>query len=115
MFDLVSARTDVAAFVPLDINISPKDDELAGISLLRNIVGAVTTVGLILSALALFVSAINWASAPTHRIRTSLTRPNTLIYAKMTHSRPRSPSAVGAAPIDARSVDLGGRVVCSDE
>ena len=60
MFDLVSALADVPALVPMDINISPNDDGLPGISQLRNIVGAVMTVGLILSVLALIVSAIIW-------------------------------------------------------
>lgn len=44
-----------------DINISPNDTGLPGISQLRTIVGAVMTVGLILSVLALIISAIVWA------------------------------------------------------
>lgn len=43
------------------IDIDPKSDGLPGIEQLRVIVGAVMTVGLILSVLALIVSAIIWA------------------------------------------------------
>jgi hypothetical protein len=45
---------------PMDINISPNDSGLPGISQLKTIVGAVMTVGLILSVLALIISAIVW-------------------------------------------------------
>jgi len=45
---------------PMDIAISPNDDGLPGIAQLSNIVGAIMTVGLILSVLALIVSAIMW-------------------------------------------------------
>jgi hypothetical protein len=48
------------ALVPMDITISPNDSGLPGISQLKNIVGAVMTVGLILSVLALIISAIVW-------------------------------------------------------
>src|SRR5690606_16974578 len=44
----------------MEINIEPNDSGLPGIAQLRDIVGAVMTVGLILSVLALIVSAIVW-------------------------------------------------------
>lgn len=43
------------------IDIDPNSNGLPGISQLREIVGAVMTVGLILAVLALIVSAIVWA------------------------------------------------------
>jgi hypothetical protein len=43
------------------IDIDPNSDALPGIAQLREIVGAVMTVGLILAVLALIVSAIVWA------------------------------------------------------
>lgn len=43
------------------IDIDPNTSGLPGISQLSTIVGAVMTVGLILSALALIISAIVWA------------------------------------------------------
>ena len=43
------------------IDIDPNSSGLPGIEQLRIIVGAVMTVGLILSVLALIVSAIIWA------------------------------------------------------
>ncbi len=49
-----------AAIVPMEIDISPNDSGLPGIAALRTIVGAVMTVGLILSVLALIVSAVVW-------------------------------------------------------
>ncbi|GAB3214201.1 hypothetical protein GCM10027294_52590 [Marinactinospora endophytica] len=61
MFDL--ATTILAAgpgLVPMEINIEPNDSGLPGIAQLRTIVGAVMTVGLILSVLALIVSAVVW-------------------------------------------------------
>jgi hypothetical protein len=42
------------------IDINPNSDGLPGIEQLRAIVGAVMTIGLILSVLALIVSAIIW-------------------------------------------------------
>ncbi|TWE13079.1 DUF6112 family protein [Rudaeicoccus suwonensis] len=44
-----------------DVNISPNSNGLPGISALQTIVGAVMTVGLILSVLALIVAAVAWA------------------------------------------------------
>ncbi|MGE3193845.1 MAG: DUF6112 family protein [Microbacteriaceae bacterium] len=49
-----------AAVAPTDIVIPPNDTGLPGIAALKTIVGAVMTVGLILSVLALIVSAIVW-------------------------------------------------------
>jgi hypothetical protein len=46
--------------VPLDITINPNDSGLPGISQLKTIVGAIMTIGLILSVLALIISAIVW-------------------------------------------------------
>ena len=43
------------------IDIDPNSSGLPGIEQLRTIVGAVITVGLILSVLALIISAIIWA------------------------------------------------------
>ncbi len=48
------------AVVPQDINIPPNSSGLPGIDQLRTIVGAVMTIGLILSVLALIVSAVVW-------------------------------------------------------
>ncbi|MFT4083944.1 MAG: DUF6112 family protein [Nocardioides sp.] len=58
---LSTLSSGVAAVLPADINISPNSNGLPGISQLRTIVGASMTVGLILSVLALIVSAIVWA------------------------------------------------------
>ncbi len=49
-----------ALVVPMQIDISPNESGLPGISQLRTIVGAVMTIGLILSVLALIISAIVW-------------------------------------------------------
>ncbi|MBS1674773.1 MAG: hypothetical protein JSS74_12520 [Actinobacteria bacterium] len=46
---------------PTVINIPPNSNGLPGITQLSTIVGAVMTVGLILSVLALIISAIVWA------------------------------------------------------
>ena len=50
----------VATLMPMDITISPNDSGLPGISQLKTIVGAIMTIGLILSVLALIISAIVW-------------------------------------------------------
>ncbi|MBS3939663.1 MAG: hypothetical protein KG028_01760 [Actinobacteria bacterium] len=42
------------------ISITPNDTGLPGIGALRTIVGAVMTIGLVLSVLALIVSAVVW-------------------------------------------------------
>jgi len=46
--------------LPMDITIDPNDTGLPGIAQLKTIVGAIMTVGLILSVLALIISAIIW-------------------------------------------------------
>lgn len=51
----------VVARVLAAIDITPNDTGLPGIAALRTIVGAVMTVGLICSVLALIISAIVWA------------------------------------------------------
>ncbi len=64
MFELASALIEgpalLISLLPMDIDISPNDSGLPGIAQLRTIVGAVMTVGLILSVLALIISAIVW-------------------------------------------------------
>lgn len=50
----------LSSVVPMDIDIPPNDSGLPGIAALKTIVGAVMTVGLILSVLALIISAIVW-------------------------------------------------------
>lgn len=57
---LLEASAQLTTLAPMNIDISPNDSGLPGISQLRTIVGAVMTVGLILSVLALIVSAIVW-------------------------------------------------------
>ncbi|WP_219811476.1 DUF6112 family protein [Microbacterium sp. CJ77] len=46
--------------VPADIGVTPNDSGLPGIAQLRTIVGAVMTIGLVLSVLALICAAIVW-------------------------------------------------------
>ncbi len=64
VFELASALQELPAhlstMLPMDIDITPNDSGLPGIAQLRTIVGAVMTVGLILSVLALIISAIVW-------------------------------------------------------
>lgn len=50
-----------AAILPADVNIRPNTNGLPGIAQLREIVGAMMTIGLILAVLALIVAAIVWA------------------------------------------------------
>ena len=61
---MIPLLTDAAAYatllVPMDIDITPNDSGLPGISQLKTIVGAIMTIGLILSVLALIVSAVLW-------------------------------------------------------
>lgn len=57
---VLDTLTTTAMVLPGNIDISPNDSGLPGISALRTIVGAVMTIGLILSVLALIVSAIIW-------------------------------------------------------
>lgn len=54
-------HTGVATDLGLNVNISPNTNGLPGIAQLREIVGAMMTVALILSVLALLVAAIVWA------------------------------------------------------
>ena len=49
------------ARVPVGVNVTPNTNGLPGIAQLREIVGAMMTVALILSVLALLVAAIVWA------------------------------------------------------
>ncbi len=49
-----------AALVSAQVSITPNSTGLPGITQLRTIVGAVMTVGLILSVLALIIAAIVW-------------------------------------------------------
>lgn len=58
--DLLQISTLLPALLPMDIDITPNDSGLPGVAQLRTIVGAVMTVGLILSVLALIISAIVW-------------------------------------------------------
>ena len=58
LLDLAPAVLPLVA--PMDIDISPNDSGLPGIAALRTIVGAVMTVALILSVLALLISAVVW-------------------------------------------------------
>jgi len=61
MFTLAADTvTTVSALVVAQIDISPNDSGLPGIGQLRTIVGAVMTIGLVLSVLALIISAIVW-------------------------------------------------------
>lgn len=57
---LIDSQAILASTLPMDIDITPNDSGLPGIAQLRNIVGAVMTIGLILSVLALIISAIVW-------------------------------------------------------
>lgn len=56
----IEGQVLLTSLLPMDIDISPNDSGLPGITQLRTIVGAVMTVGLILSVLALIISAIVW-------------------------------------------------------
>jgi len=60
MLAVLDTLTTVAAVLPANIDITPNDSGLPGIGALRNVVGAVMTIGLILSVLALIVSAVVW-------------------------------------------------------
>ncbi|MFB7251224.1 DUF6112 family protein [Microbacterium sp. NPDC056234] len=54
------AVTLATAVAPAEVDIPPNDTGLPGIPALRTIVGAVMTVGLILSVLALIIAAVVW-------------------------------------------------------
>ncbi|MGB4136494.1 MAG: DUF6112 family protein [Microbacterium sp.] len=60
MLAVLETITTVAAVLPANIDITPNDSGLPGIGALRTVVGAVMTIGLILSVLALIVSAVVW-------------------------------------------------------
>ena len=60
LLDAVPALAAAQARVPMDISIDPNTTGLPGIAQLRTIVGAGMTIGLILSVLALIVSAVVW-------------------------------------------------------
>lgn len=58
--ELIQIVPAIFGQVPTDITITPNDSGLPGIAALRTIVGAVMTIGLILSVLALIISAVVW-------------------------------------------------------
>ncbi len=60
MLAVLDTITTAAAVLPANINITPNDSGLPGIGALRTVVGAVMTIGLILSVLALIISAVVW-------------------------------------------------------
>lgn len=57
---IVHTLTLATGMLPADVVIPPNDTGLPGIAALRTVVGAVMTVGLILSVLALIVAAVVW-------------------------------------------------------
>ena len=57
---ILDTITVLATVLPANIDISPNDSGLPGIAALRTVVGAVMTIGLILSVLALIISAVVW-------------------------------------------------------
>jgi hypothetical protein len=57
---IAAARLSVAGLAPADVNVTPNETGLPGIAQIRDIVGAVMTIGLILSVLALIASAVVW-------------------------------------------------------
>lgn len=57
---ILETLTVLATVLPANIDISPNDSGLPGIAALRAVVGAVMTIGLILSVLALIISAVVW-------------------------------------------------------
>jgi hypothetical protein len=60
MLSVLDTITILTSVLPADIDISPNDSGLPGIAALRTVVGAVMTIGLILSVLALIISAVVW-------------------------------------------------------
>jgi hypothetical protein len=56
VLDLLSVSQAIVG----QVSITPNDSGLPGIASLRTIVGAVMTIGLVLSVLALIVSAVVW-------------------------------------------------------
>ncbi|MFZ2480213.1 DUF6112 family protein [Pseudoclavibacter helvolus] len=57
---ILDTLVQAATVLPAQVDIDPNDSGLPGIAALRTIVGAVMTVGLILSVLALIISAVVW-------------------------------------------------------
>ncbi|WP_231945364.1 MULTISPECIES: DUF6112 family protein [Actinomyces] len=57
---LISVLPTLPMILPMEVEITPNDDGLPGISQLHTIVGAVMTIGLIVSVLDLIISAIMW-------------------------------------------------------
>ena len=57
---ILDTLVQAATVLPAQVDIDPNDSGLPGIAALRTIVGAVMTIGLILSVLALIISAIIW-------------------------------------------------------
>lgn len=57
---VLDTLTTLTAVLPANVDITPNDSGLPGIAALRMVVGAVMTIGLILSVLALIVSAVVW-------------------------------------------------------
>lgn len=60
MLAVLDTLTTLAAVLPANVDITPNDSGLPGIAALRTVVGAVMTIGLILSVLALIISAVVW-------------------------------------------------------
>ncbi|GGM49515.1 DUF6112 family protein [Microbacterium saperdae] len=60
MLAVLDTLTTITAVLPAEIDVTPNDSGLPGISALRTVVGAVMTIGLILSVLALIISAVVW-------------------------------------------------------
>ena len=71
MLAVLDTLTTAATILPANINITPNDSGLPGIGALRTVVGAVMTIGLILSVLALIVSAVVWGFGSNSSTRTS--------------------------------------------
>lgn len=57
---LISVLPTLPMILRMGVDITPNDDVLPGISQLHTIVGAVMTIGLIVSVLDLIISAIVW-------------------------------------------------------
>lgn len=57
---ILDTLVQAATVLPAQVDIDPNDSGLPGIAALRTIVGAVMTVGLILSVLALIIAAVVW-------------------------------------------------------
>lgn len=60
MLAVLDILTTLAAVLPANVDITPNDSGLPGIAALRTVVGAVMTIGLVLSVLALIISAVVW-------------------------------------------------------